>query len=69
MVSLILKTCKNTFGTGKTLVFDIGFCVDGGITELESKGIYSRALMKNKYYFPKEVPGGFIDNNVQNWLC
>ena len=35
MVSLMLRMCKNIFGTGKAVVFDSGFCVDKGITELE----------------------------------
>ena len=65
-VSLMLRMCKPIFGTGEAVVLDSGFCVDIGITELESKGVYAGAIIEKRRYWPKGVPGGLIDTHFQD---
>ena len=65
-VSLMLRMCKPIFGIGKAVVLNSGFCVSKGITELEAKGVYSRALIKKRHYWPKGVPRDLIDNHFKD---
>ena len=64
-VSLTLRMCEPIFVTGEAVVLDCGFCTEKGITKTESKGIYSGALIKNRHYWPKGVPGYLIDTHFQ----
>ena len=55
------KMCEPIFSTGKCVVLDSGFCVSKGITSLLKFGVYADALIKNRKYWPKGVPGYSID--------
>ena len=47
--------------TGKVVTGDSGFCVAEGVTALHKKGVYGQFLIKKRRYWPKHVPGDFID--------
>ena len=49
-VGLVLRMCKPIFGSGKSVVFDSGFCVLKGVVELEARGVYGGALIKKRHY-------------------
>ena len=49
-VSLMLRVCKNIYGTGKAVVLCNGFCVAKVITNLEFKGVYAVSLIKSWCY-------------------
>ena len=49
------------FSTGVCVVLDSGVCVSKGITALLEVGVYAAALIKNRKYWPKGVPGDAID--------
>ena len=66
MVSLMLSMCRTIFGSGKAVVWDSGFCVTKGITELKDKGIYVEALTKKRGYWPKGVPSKQINTNFED---
>jgi len=40
---------------------DSGFCVAESVTALHEKGVYGQFLIKKRRYWPKHVPGDFID--------
>jgi hypothetical protein len=46
---------------GKLVTGDSGFCVVEGVTALHEKGVYGQFLIKKRRYWPKHVPGDFID--------
>ena len=62
----MLRMCRHIFVSGKAVVFDSGFCVDKGLTDLKSKGVYAEYLIKKWYYCPKGVPGHLIDTNFKD---
>jgi hypothetical protein len=43
---------------------DSGFCVAEGVTALHAKGVYGQFLIKKRRYWPKHVPGDFIDAHM-----
>ena len=45
---------------------DSVFCVEKGITELESKGVYAEGLIKGRRYWPKGVTGDLIDAHFED---
>ena len=53
--------CRPLFGSMKAVEFNSVFFVTKFITDLESKGVYSEALIKKRCYFPKGGPCEFID--------
>ena len=53
--------CETIFSTSKCVVLDSGFCVSKGITDLLEFDIYDPALIKERKYWPKGVPGDIID--------
>ena len=55
MLSLMLSMCRPIFGSSKAVVLNIGFLVVKGIKQLESKGVYSGALIKKRCYCQKGV--------------
>ena len=65
-VGLMLLMCQPIFGTGKAVVLDSGFCVAKGIVALEAKGVFAGALIRNRKYWPKGVPGALIDEHFEN---
>ena len=60
-VGLMLRMCEPIFSTGKCVLLDSGFCVSKGITALLEVGVYAAALIKNRKYWPKNVPVDAID--------
>ena len=57
----MLRMCKRIFETGKTLFLDSGFCVDKGVTKIETKGIHAGDIITKRHYWTKGFPGGIID--------
>ena len=49
-LSLMLRMCRHIFVSGKAVVFDSGFCVDKGLTDLKPKGVYAAYLIKKWHY-------------------
>ena len=43
------------------MILDSGFCVLKGLIELRKMGVYVGALIKKQRYWPKHVPGDFIE--------
>ena len=55
-VGLMLRICKPIFGIGEVVIFDSGFCVANGITELKDEGVYGGALIKSSNAGLKTCP-------------
>ena len=53
----LLHLTKPIHGAGKFFVLDSGFCVLQGLAELKKKGVFAHALIKNRRYWPKHIPG------------
>ena len=62
----MLSMCKPIFVSGKTIVLYISSCVTKCITDLESKGMHTGALIKKRCYFPKGVHGDLIDAHFED---
>ena len=62
----MLNMCRPIFVSGKAVVLDSGFCVAKCIIDIESKGVYAVAMIKERRYWPKEVPGELIDNHFED---
>ena len=56
----MLRMFIHIFGSGKAVVLYSRFCVDKGITELESKCMYEANMVKKWCYWPKGVPVDLI---------
>ena len=65
-VSLLLRICRPIIVSGKDCVLESGFCVAKFITELKSKVVYAKDLIKKRRCFPKEVPGDLIDTHFKD---
>ena len=65
-VSLMLRICRNLFGSGKDVFLDSVICVAKGITDLEAKGIYSSDMFKKWSYWPKGFSGDLIDTRFED---
>ena len=65
-VILMIRTCRPIFGSGEDVVLDSGFCVAKGITYIESKGVYAKALINKWHYWLKVVPGDLIDTHFED---
>ena len=50
--------------TGKVVMGDSGFCVAEGVMALHEKGVYGQFFIKKRSYWPKHVPGDFIDAHM-----
>ena len=61
----MLRMCITIFGIEKAVVLDSGFCVDKGITNLESKSVYAVYKIKNWRFWPEGVTGDRIDTYFQ----
>ena len=61
----MLRMCKPISESGKAVVLDIGFFVTKGITYLKSKGVYAKALIKKRNYWPKRVHGDLLILNLK----
>ena len=58
--------CRPIFVSGEAVVLDSRFCVAKGITEIEAKYFYAVALIKNRRYWLKGVPGDLIDTHFED---
>ena len=62
---LMLRMSKPIFGSGKSVVFDSGFCVAKGIVGLEDRGVYGGVLIKKRRYWPRNVPESDIGKHFE----
>ena len=62
----MLRMCRPICVSGKYVVLDSVFYVAKVITEIKAKGVYVEALTKKRHYWPKVVPGDFIDTPFED---
>ncbi len=60
-VELLMDMTKPLHHTGKVVTGDSGFCVAQGVTALHQHGVHGQFLIKKRRYWPKHVPGDYID--------
>ena len=60
-VNPLLEMAKPLHGMGKVVTGDSDFCVAMDMTALAKHGIHSQFLVKKRRYWPKHVPGDYID--------
>jgi len=60
-VALLLDMTEPIHHTGKVVTGDSGFCVTSGVLALLEHGVYGQFLIKKRRYWPKGVPGDYID--------
>ena len=60
-VELLLDMTAPIHRKGKVVTGDSGFCVAESAMALHEKGVYGQFLIKKRRYWPKHVPGDFID--------
>ena len=65
-VSLLLRLCESIFQTGKLIVLDSGFCVLNSIISLKKFGVFASALAKKRRYWPTNVMGDLIKQQLQD---
>ena len=65
-VSLLLEMTEPIHRTGKVVTGDSGFCVAQGVLALDNHGVYSQFLIKKRRYWPKGVPGDYIDEYMSS---
>ena len=65
-VALLLEMTEPIHRTGKVVTGDSGFCVTSGVLALHDHGVYGQFLIKKRRYWPKGVPGDYIDNYMSN---
>ena len=63
-VALLLEMTEPIHGTGKVVTGDSGFCVTQGVLALHDVGVYGQFLIKKRRYWPKGVPGDYIDQHM-----
>ena len=63
---LLLRLTKALHYTGKVVVLDSGFCVLETIIALKKMGVFAAAVIKNRRYWPKYVPGDEIDKRMKD---
>ncbi len=65
--ALMLYMTKPIHNTGKVVTMDSGFCVAAGILALHDVGVYGQSLIKKRgRFWPKHVPGQFIDDRMKD---
>jgi hypothetical protein len=52
--------------TGKIVTGDSGFCVTQGVLALHDAGVFGQFLIKKRKYWPKMVPGDYIDEYMSS---
>jgi hypothetical protein len=52
--------------TGKIVTGDSGFCVTQGVLALHDAGVLGQLLIKKRKYWPKMVPGDYIDEYMSS---
>ena len=65
-VNLLLEMTEPLHGTGKVVSGDSGFCVTQGVIALDKVGVKGQFLVKKRKYWPKWVPGDYIDEYMRN---
>ena len=65
---LFLEMTKPINGTGRVVTGNSGFCATQSILALPSHGVYAQFLIKKRKYWPKGVPGVYIDKYMSNKL-
>ena len=63
-VALLLEMTEPIHGTGKVVTGNSGFCVTQGILDLHAIGVFGEFLIKKQRYWPKGVPGDYIDQHM-----
>ena len=64
-IDLLLDMTEPIHGTGKVVTGDSGFCVALGIVALHKKGVWGQFLIKKRKYWPRFVPGDYIDEYMK----
>ena len=64
--ALLLRLSKPLFATGKIVILDSGFCVLAAILNLKQNGVYASAIIKKRWYWPKDVPADDIHKFFEN---
>ena len=65
-VTLLLEMTEPIHGTGKVVGGDSGFCVTQGVLALDKVGVKAQFLIKKRKYWPKFVPGDYIDQYMMD---
>ena len=60
-VKLLMDMTEHLHHTGKVVTGDSGFCVAQGVTALHQHGVHGQFLIKKRRYWPKHIPGDYID--------
>ena len=60
-VELLMDMTEPLHHTGKVVTGDSGFCVALGVTALHQHRVHGQFLIKKRRYWPKHVPGDYID--------
>ena len=63
---LLLEMTEPIHGSGRVVTADSGFCVTNSVLALHSHGVYGQFLIKKRRYWPKGVPGDYIDGYMSN---
>ena len=64
-LSLMMRILEPIFNTSKVVILDSGFCVLKALAVLRVKGVFAQALIRKRRYWPAKVPGGVIDNYME----
>jgi hypothetical protein len=60
-VELLIDMMESIYHMGKVVTDDSSFCVGLGIMALHQHGIHGQFLIKEHCYWPKHVPGDYIN--------
>ena len=63
-VELLLDMTELIYHTGKVVTGDSRFCVALGVTDLHQQGVHGQFLIKKQCYWPKHVPGDYINQHM-----
>ena len=72
---LMMRMLKTYFCTGKYVILDSGFCVFKALIELNSHCLFACALIKKHHFWPAQVPGFAMDEQIAGsnprlyWRC
>ena len=61
----MLRMCRTTFVSGKTVVLDSEICVARSIKDIEGFFLYVGDMIKKRRYCPKVVPGDLNDTKFE----
>ena len=64
----LLRLTEPVWGSRRVFALDNGFCVIQAIVELQKKGVFTVALIKEDCYWPKYIPGdNIISHFAEKW--